>query len=268
MYIDLDWHSIGNLATGVFQDPMYDTSHQETYNFWRTMARHYAGHHTVAFFEFFNEPTTFNNQPTTGFLPVDDLHAVPVSEAAHDLHAQGVHPDPVESAQYWHDTHVHNPNAQFAGDGVFESITGRHLPEETVVNLARERGWFDDEAGTLPEGLAGTLNEVGVHAHQHYEAPVDEIVGALRRGDHVVVAVDANEVYRPIHDPGTGEPVEQANAPHTALVREIQPGADGSIKVVLSHPGSNETVVVDGEDFLNAWRDYGNLMVTTRNGDA
>jgi endoglucanase len=62
MYIDLDWHSIGNLATGVFQDPMYDTSLQETYNFWRTMARHYAGHHTVAFFEFFNEPTTFNNQ--------------------------------------------------------------------------------------------------------------------------------------------------------------------------------------------------------------
>ena len=39
MYVDIDWHSIGNLATGVFQDPMYDTSLQETYNFWRTMAR-------------------------------------------------------------------------------------------------------------------------------------------------------------------------------------------------------------------------------------
>ena len=62
MYIDLDWHSIGNLATGVFQDPMYDTSLQETYSFWRTIAVHYAGHNTVAFFELFNEPTTFNNQ--------------------------------------------------------------------------------------------------------------------------------------------------------------------------------------------------------------
>jgi hypothetical protein len=62
MYIDLDWHSIGNLTTGLFQDPMYDTSLEETNNFWRTMARHYAGHHTVAFFEFFNEPTTFNDQ--------------------------------------------------------------------------------------------------------------------------------------------------------------------------------------------------------------
>jgi endoglucanase len=62
MYIIVDWHSIGNLKTGIFQDPMYDTSQQETYNFWRTIARHYPGHNTVAFFELFNEPTTFNNQ--------------------------------------------------------------------------------------------------------------------------------------------------------------------------------------------------------------
>jgi hypothetical protein len=59
MYIDLDWHSIGNLAMGLFQDPMYDTSLQETNDFWRTAAQHYAGHNTIAFFELFNEPTTF-----------------------------------------------------------------------------------------------------------------------------------------------------------------------------------------------------------------
>ena len=62
MYVILDWHTIGNLETGVFQDPMYDTSKQETYNFWRIMARHYAGHNTVAFYELFNEPTTYRNQ--------------------------------------------------------------------------------------------------------------------------------------------------------------------------------------------------------------
>src|SRR5271169_5610112 len=59
LYIDLDWHSIGNLPRGLFQDPMYDTSEQETFGFWRTAARHYAGHNTIAFFELFNEPTTF-----------------------------------------------------------------------------------------------------------------------------------------------------------------------------------------------------------------
>jgi aryl-phospho-beta-D-glucosidase BglC (GH1 family) len=62
MYVMLDWHTIGNLETEVFQDPMYETTKQETYAFWRTMARHYAGHNTVAFFELFNEPTTCRNQ--------------------------------------------------------------------------------------------------------------------------------------------------------------------------------------------------------------
>ena len=62
MYIMLDRHSIGNLTTGLFQDPMYETTLQETYSFWRIMARHYAGHNTVAFWELFNEPTTYRGQ--------------------------------------------------------------------------------------------------------------------------------------------------------------------------------------------------------------
>ena len=62
MYIMVDWHSIGNLKSGLFQDPMYDTSLQETFSFWRTIAAHYRGNNTVAFYEFFNEPTTFNDQ--------------------------------------------------------------------------------------------------------------------------------------------------------------------------------------------------------------
>jgi aryl-phospho-beta-D-glucosidase BglC (GH1 family) len=41
---------------------MYETTRQETYNFWRAMSRHYAGHNTVAFFELFNEPTTYRDQ--------------------------------------------------------------------------------------------------------------------------------------------------------------------------------------------------------------
>lgn len=57
MYVDIDWHSIGNLKEGVFQDPIYETSLPETLNFWRTMAAHFNGNNTVAFFELFNEPS-------------------------------------------------------------------------------------------------------------------------------------------------------------------------------------------------------------------
>jgi hypothetical protein len=62
MYIDIDWHSIGNLHTGLFQDPMYQTSQQETFEFWRIIANHFAGNNTIAFYELFNEPTTFSNK--------------------------------------------------------------------------------------------------------------------------------------------------------------------------------------------------------------
>ena len=62
IYIIIDWHSIGNLRTEMYQDDMYDTTQKETFDFWRTMAKHFKGNTTVAFFELFNEPTTYNGQ--------------------------------------------------------------------------------------------------------------------------------------------------------------------------------------------------------------
>ncbi len=62
MHIIIDWHSIGNLKMELFQNPMYDTTQGETYEFWRTIARHFKGNNTVAFYELFNEPTTFQGQ--------------------------------------------------------------------------------------------------------------------------------------------------------------------------------------------------------------
>ncbi|HNW59944.1 MAG TPA: glycoside hydrolase family 5 protein [bacterium] len=62
MYVMIDWHSIGNLQTEVFQNPMYITTKAESYEFWRTISRHFAGNNTVAFYELFNEPTTYRGQ--------------------------------------------------------------------------------------------------------------------------------------------------------------------------------------------------------------
>ena len=67
MYIIIDWHTIGNLGMELFQDPMYITSKAETYQFWRTIAQHFSGNNTVAFYELFNEPTIYRGQ--LGSLP-------------------------------------------------------------------------------------------------------------------------------------------------------------------------------------------------------
>ena len=62
MYIMIDWHSIGNLKMELFQDPMYNTTQQETYQFWRMIAGHFKGNNTVDFYEIFNEPTIYRGQ--------------------------------------------------------------------------------------------------------------------------------------------------------------------------------------------------------------
>jgi hypothetical protein len=62
LYVIVDWHSIGNLNGDLFQNPMYNTSRAETFNFWTTIAQRYPHNTAIAFFELYNEPTTFRGR--------------------------------------------------------------------------------------------------------------------------------------------------------------------------------------------------------------
>ena len=57
MYVIMDWHSIGNLKEEKFTSDMYNTTKEETFQFWRTVAQRYKDEPTVALYEIFNEPT-------------------------------------------------------------------------------------------------------------------------------------------------------------------------------------------------------------------
>lgn len=62
LYVILDWHSIGNLRSQLFFLPIYETNLKETYEFWRLVGKKYGDNPTVAFYELYNEPTTFDGQ--------------------------------------------------------------------------------------------------------------------------------------------------------------------------------------------------------------
>jgi hypothetical protein len=72
MYVIIDWHSIGNLpgqkffpvSSELYPPSAYATTKEETFDFWRAMARHYRRNNTVAFFELFNEPALGGNMGT------------------------------------------------------------------------------------------------------------------------------------------------------------------------------------------------------------
>jgi|CZKI01.1.fsa_nt_gi endoglucanase len=120
VHVIIDWHSIGNLKSGMFQEPIYDTSTAETLDFWRTIAMHFRGNNTVAFFELFNEPTHFNgmlgsmswadwrelNEEMIGVIRYWDKDTIPLVAGfdwAYDLDA--VHYDPVRAEGIGYVTH-------------------------------------------------------------------------------------------------------------------------------------------------------------------
>lgn len=74
LYVIIDWHSIGNLISGMYQHPMYETSQPETYNFWRAVSFRYADVPTLAFYELFNEPTVASGR--YGLAPWSEWKAV------------------------------------------------------------------------------------------------------------------------------------------------------------------------------------------------
>jgi len=120
MYVIIDWHSIGNLQSGMFQAPMYETSTPETLAFWRTIALHFRGHNTVAFYELFNEPTHFNgmlgsmtwtewrmlNEEMIGVIRSSDKETIPLVAGfdwAYDLNS--LHYEPVRADGIGYVTH-------------------------------------------------------------------------------------------------------------------------------------------------------------------
>jgi endoglucanase len=62
MYVIIDWHSIGNLKTEKYQNDSYNTTMKETLEFWNIISKRYKDNPTVAFFELFNEPTTYGGK--------------------------------------------------------------------------------------------------------------------------------------------------------------------------------------------------------------
>jgi len=117
LYVIIDWHSIGNLRTGLFQNEMYDTSIRETYRFWYTISRRYKDEPAVALYEIFNEPTTYNGELGTltwsqwsdimvdiiSVIRANNPHAVPLVAGfnwAYDLTPVMNDPLPVENIAY------------------------------------------------------------------------------------------------------------------------------------------------------------------------
>jgi len=166
MYVDIDWHSIGNLKQGLFQDPMYETSLPETFNFWRTMAGHYNGNHTVAFFELFNEPTVYSgklgsmswdewrriNEDMISLIRAYDKDTIPLVAGfdwAYDLTPLRL--DPVRAEHIGYVTHPYPNKRSKPWDAKWEEDFGfaaaRYPMIATEIGFSSQHSSKEDETG-------------------------------------------------------------------------------------------------------------------------
>lgn len=174
--------------------------------------------------------------------------------------------NPLEDAKFWQEQAGSSSCAIVAQMGVYQSITGIELPEDAVCKIAEINGWFDPNSGTSPDALGKILNVFGVTIKNQYDASLNEIAQALEKGDKVIVALDAHEIWNPLRD-GDGKPIEQEDGGHAVWVTGMDQDADGNIKIILNDSGISDgrMKVVDAADFVNAWDDFGNHLVIAKN---
>jgi hypothetical protein len=98
LYVIVDWHTIGNLRTELFQHPMYNTTKTETLRFWKAVAARYGNRPVVAFYELFNEPTRFNG--TLGRIAWTDFKEY-MEEIIHMIRAHGAQGIPLVAGFDW-----------------------------------------------------------------------------------------------------------------------------------------------------------------------
>ena len=165
LYLIIEWHGIGNLKTEVYQHPMHYTTRQETYNFWRDVAFRYAGVSTIAFYELFNEPTTFfgqlgriswaewkaMNEEMIGIIFAHDTKVIPLVAGfdwAYEL--RSVIDDPIDFEGVGYVTHPYPMKAQQPWEENWERDWG-HVADTYPV-FATELGFMaaDDPGAHIP----------------------------------------------------------------------------------------------------------------------
>lgn len=169
LYVIIDWHSIGNLRSELYQSAIYETTQKETFEFWRTMSRKYKNEKTVAFFELFNEPTVYNGQlGTCTWAQWKEL----VEEMITIIRAYGCEAVPLVAGFNWaYDL------KEVASDPINkEGIAYVSHPYPQKRNKPWEPQWTDDW-GYVAEKYPVILTEIG-------------FCGANDRGAHVPVISD------------------------------------------------------------------------------
>ena len=133
--------------------------------------------------------------------------------------------------------------------------------EEEMLKLAKTNMWLC-ESGTQLNNIGKTLNILGMSIEQHFNATLKDISDALNSGKDVIVAVDGGELLGDRWAELMEDIFEGEIPDHTVVVLDYNT-ANGTI--TLFDPNSDNTSdSYPIEQFMDAWNDSRNFMVTAK----
>ena len=184
LYVIIDWHSIGNLKTGKFFRPSYETTIKETNDFWRTMAKRYGKNSTVAFFELFNEPVNNNEFGACTWAEwkalQEDMIAV--------IRAEGALTVPLAAGFNWGYDLIEAGANPIAATGI--GYVSHPYPQK------REKPWADKwtkDWGFMAEKYPLILTEIGFSGKEEKGAHIP-VISDESYGDAITAYCKANGV--------------------------------------------------------------------------
>ena len=121
---------------------------------------------------------------------------------------------------------------------------------EELTELAKNRGWFDEGAGTAFDYVGELLNSYGVDSVQMRNAGIYHIMHELSQGHKIIVGVD-----------GASDGPEK----HVILVAGIDTTDPDNLQVIVRDPSNPDVEQrYSSIEFMDHWKNTGCFMVATK----
>ena len=211
-------------------------------------------------------------------IPLDDLEDMKIEEPLEIDFSEIETTDTVivgdlGDAEGWHQQTYDDTCSIVAQEYILDEIGqdyGIDFSEDELRDTATACGWYIPDGGTPMVCVGNILEDYGVGVEKSINANFEDIDRQLQAGNKVLVAVDADEIWNPdgIDDDDLianlqGMPGQEPN--HTVQVIGIDRSDPNNPMVILNDPGipDGRGLTIPADDFLNAWEDSNNFMVTT-----
>jgi hypothetical protein len=147
---------------------------------------------------------------------------------------------------------------------------GIDFDEDALFQEAYSKGYCSANGGTPLDCLGKLLEDKGIEVERQQGGTLEDINQQLQQGHHVIVALDSDEIWYPDNadddnrlDDSYGIPGQDAN--HAVKVIGIDNSDSNNPMVILNDSGTpnGQGSKIPAKDFLNAWEDSNNYMVST-----